>query len=578
MTKQKKLLIWILWLLIWPSLIFYIYQVTAPIMNLDGRWFDIVSFGILMCIVSLFPIIVGGTPIFFIHGISFAVFLHFGLFAEIVLTQIAVCVLLTKLRPGKDQLFRIPANLTLFLLTSIIGAAIYYLLGGTHQKIVDFTFEQQFPIIGYILAIIFANQVLLHLLKMYMTSQRERFFSKSLFWDMLTSGLTIPVGYVLYLLYIELGAGAIYFVGIPFVTFSVIIQNYFSSQRMNNYMRRTSQIGHKLTGKLNVKEVLDIFVEEVSKLLYVDYAYIYDVLNSNESLTLIRVMGDTPQGHHTSFHLKKFQGISGTVYGGGEGLYYKNRAKWDMILPDPSLPHDAESIISVPIWRNEKVVGVITVASKRKRAYEKYQYMLVEILANYLAVAIENARHYETTKQKSERCPLTKLYNYRYFEEYIQQLFEDMEAKGLHEDQSLILLDLDHFKQVNDTYGHESGNEVLRELAARLENTFPNEIVARYGGEEFVILLRGKGKDEALFHAENIRRVISEEPFELKQHISDIGKPIKIEVTASIGVATFPNDCDDPRELIRHADRAMYVGAKNNGRNRVATYEKVIQM
>ncbi|SEU08742.1 diguanylate cyclase (GGDEF) domain-containing protein [Salinibacillus kushneri] len=578
MTKQKKRMIWGIWLFVWPSLIFYIYKVTEPMVSLDGRWFDMISFAILMCIVSLFPIIVGGTPIFFIHGISFAVFLHFGLLVEIVLTQLAVMVLLVKLRPGKEQLFRIPANLTLFLLTSIIGAAIYYLFGGSHSDIESFTLNQQLPILGYILSIIFANQVLLHLLKMYMTAQRERFFSKSLFWDMLTSGLTIPVGYVLYLLYIELGAKAIYFVGIPFVTFSVIIQNYFASQKTNNYMQMTSNIGHKLTGKLNVKEVLDIFVQEISKLLNVDYAYIYDVMNTNETLTLIRVMGDTPQGPHTSFNLRKFQGISGTVYGGGEGLFYRNRSKWEMVLPDPSLPHDAESIISVPIWRNEKVVGVITIASKRKRAYEKYQYMLVEILANYLAVAIENARHYETTKQKSERCPLTKLYNYRYFEEYIQHLFEDMEAKGVQENHSLILLDLDFFKRVNDTYGHESGNEVLRELALRLENTFPNDLAARYGGEEFVVLLRGKGKDEALFQAETIRRIISDEPFVLKQHISNGGSPITVQVTASIGVATYPNDCDDPRELIRHADRAMYVGAKNNGRNKVATYEKVIQM
>ncbi|WP_194841407.1 sensor domain-containing diguanylate cyclase [Salinibacillus xinjiangensis] len=578
MTKQKKRIIWILWLLIWPTLIFYLYQLMGHRVNIEGNWFDIISFALLMCIVSLFPIIVGETPIFFIHGISFAVFLHFGLFAEVVLTQIAVIALIMKLRIGKEDLYRIPANLLLFLLTSIIGAAVYFMLGGVNTDAARaFTVEQQLPILGYIIGVIFGNQILLHLLRMFITSQKERFFSRSLLWDVLTSIITIPVGYVLYLLYIELGAKAIYFVGIPFIMISIMIMGYYASKKLNTYMQKTSDIGQKLTGKLDVKEVLDIFAAEITSLLDVHYGYIYDVLNSNESLTLVRNLGDQ-KGPPSPQTFKKFQGISGMVYGNGEGLFFTKRTIWESSIPDYSIPNDAESLISVPIRRNEKVVGIITIASRNKRAYEKYQYMLVEIMANYLAVAIENARHYESTKQKSERCQLTKLYNYRYFEEYLHHLFEDMIAKGVKEIHSLILLDLDYFKRVNDTYGHESGNEVLRELAKRIETAMNNSIVARYGGEEFVVLLQGRGKDEALFEAEKLRRIISEQPFQLEQHITDVDNPIQVNLTASIGIATFPDDCDDPTELIRHADRAMYVGAKNNGRNKVATYEKVIQM
>ncbi|MBB6451925.1 diguanylate cyclase (GGDEF)-like protein [Salirhabdus euzebyi] len=574
MTQQKKLTIWLVWLIVWPTLLFYLYNVLEP--SIDGKWFDVISFAILMCIVAFFPIIVGETPIFFIQGISFAVFLYFGLFVEIVLTQIAVIVLMLKLRTGKEDLHRVPVNLTMFLLISIMGAAIFYLLGGTNGEIETFSFEQVLPIISYALAIIVANQILLHLLRMFMTGKTENFFSRSLLWDVITSIVTLPVGFVLYLLYIELGAKAIYFVGIPFIIISVVIMNYYATNKINHYLQKTSEIGHKLTGQLNVKEVLDIFVNEISELLEVDYTYIFDVTNSTETLTLIRFVDADNETPLESVTLKKFDGISGTVYGEGEGVYYSNRIKWEKKVQDSTLTDDAESVISVPIRRNEKIVGIITIVSKNKRTYEKYHYMLVEILANYLAVAIENARHYDSTKRKSERCPLTKLYNLRYLETYLATVFEDMKAKGVQENHSMILLDLDHFKKVNDSYGHESGNEVLRELARRLEEFVGDgNVVARYGGEEFVIFLKDKSKGEAQFEAEKLRRVISDKPFTLTQHIMQTSDPIEVKITASIGVASFPDDCEEPSELIRHADRAMYVGAKRRGRNRVATYEKV---
>lgn len=140
---------------------------------------------------------------------------------------------------------------------------------------------------------------------------------------------------------------------------------------------------------------------------------------------------------------------------------------------------------------------------------------------------------------------------------------------------SLILLDIDHFKSVNDTYGHQSGNEILIELAERLRNRIGDiGTVARYGGEEFVLLLPDMMKGDALKLAEQIRLLIANEPFTLLQSMDEEGKQILIDITASIGVATAPQDAEDSLALIRHADRALYVGAKRSGRNRVAEYVK----
>nr|WP_255639714.1 GGDEF domain-containing protein [Aquibacillus saliphilus] len=199
--------------------------------------------------------------------------------------------------------------------------------------------------------------------------------------------------------------------------------------------------------------------------------------------------------------------------------------------------------------------------------------MILNILINYLAVALENAKNYEETKRKSEIDPLTKLFNFRYFQDYLEDYMNDVNQNEEHT--SLILLDLDHFKAVNDTYGHQSGNEILKDLALRLTTVIGNSgTVARYGGEEFVIFLPNTSKQQSHYVAEDLRKEIADLPFLLSDHILESNQSIEVQVTASIGIATCPEDCDVPLELIRHADRAMYLGAKQKGRNKVAAYER----
>ena len=228
----------------------------------------------------------------------------------------------------------------------------------------------------------------------------------------------------------------------------------------------------------------------------------------------------------------------------------------------------------VPVIRNHHIVGLIILAKKKKRAYDKSQLMILDILASHFGVAIEKARHYEETKRNSERCALTKLYNYRFFENVLEKEFGKLITKE-NTCLSLILLDLDHFKSVNDTYGHQSGNEILIQVANRLSTIVgSNGIVARYGGEEFVVLLPNVERKQCYEIAEKIRLNLANRAFTLKQHIKETNTAQLVKVTASIGFATAPDDAEDGLSLIRHADRAMYVGAKQAGRNKVAEYRK----
>lgn len=575
-TNKKQIGVWAVFLLIWPVSLFYLFHLSDPGI-IQKYSFDIISFLLLMGIVALFPIIVNGTPIFFIQGISLAVFLYFGLFVEIVLTQISVLFLMIKIRIPKSEAFRIPLNMTMFLLVSLLSASVYKLLGGVNGAISFNEVSNIIPVVGYAVTMFVANQLILNVVKQYLTGGKVKLFNISLLWEFLTTLIVIPVGFILYVLYVQIGAVAIYYIGLPLVAISVILTLFYSSRQINYALQKTSDIGHELTGRLDVKEVLDIFIKRVSDTLEVDYAYTYDVVKQRY-LNLIRYVDVVNKTDVPDIQLQPFEGISGEVFGNEKGVHFQSRKQWQN-KEDKTLPESVESLMSIPIKRNNLTVGVITIASKRKRAYQKYHYMILDILSNYLAVAIENARHYQVTKNKSERCALTKLYNYRYFENYLTEYCKDLEAKGAHEHISVVLLDLDHFKSVNDRYGHESGNEVLCYLAERLTAIINSDqgIVARYGGEEFVILLPGITREHSLHIAENIRRKIANEPFVLNKHIMDKDKEIEINVTASIGVATFPNDCEDPLELIRHADRAMYMGAKRKGRNKVASYEKLTE-
>ncbi|MGO1919654.1 MAG: GGDEF domain-containing protein, partial [Alkalibacterium gilvum] len=139
---------------------------------------------------------------------------------------------------------------------------------------------------------------------------------------------------------------------------------------------------------------------------------------------------------------------------------------------------------------------------------------------------------------------------------------------------SLIVMDLDFFKRINDTHGHQSGNEVLKELSQRLKtNLAKDNYIARFDGEEFIILLPNYSQTSAVDVAEKIRHLIGDTPFAIRESMKSSDEE-SISITASLGLATSTNNDTDIEELIQLADRAMYIGSKQQGRNRVTVAQK----
>ncbi|MDR7237414.1 sensor domain-containing diguanylate cyclase [Neobacillus drentensis] len=561
-----KRLIVLTWIFFVPVGTWLVYKAYPP--NLSGQWLDIFAFLLLTCVVATMPIVINEMFIFLIQWVALATFLHFGLFVEIIFAQIAVVVLLLKMRIlRKGELYRLPVNLNMFFIVSVTSGMVYYLLGGQAGPNFEYDTKSLWLAILYAVVSYSMNQIIVSFNLYFIYKSKESYFGKDFIVETITTFITFPIGLVLYILYNQFGILAVLFVGIPFVSLSMIFRLYYSSEKINEYLQKAAEIGHQMAERLKVDDVVDLLIQKLSEMLPVNYAYIFEV-TKNDELQLVRgiesgLANDLPS-------VKKNEGISGIVWGEQKTFLYSARKEWREYA-NGHIPDDAESILGVPIVRSKNVIGVLLLASKRKRAFEKFQLMIIDILCSHFAVAIENAKHYELTKMQSEHCSLTKLYNYRYFENLLTEEFEKLmqfERKQL----SLIILDIDHFKAVNDTYGHQSGNEILFELASRLSKLVGGRgTVARYGGEEFVVLLPDTSKEEAYQIAEQIRQKISNWPFTIKQSL-DSEKIQKVMITASIGVATAPEDAEDALALIRHADRALYVGAKRAGRNRVAEY------
>jgi diguanylate cyclase (GGDEF)-like protein len=207
----------------------------------------------------------------------------------------------------------------------------------------------------------------------------------------------------------------------------------------------------------------------------------------------------------------------------------------------------------------EGVEGVMLVDnSVSQRPIIPQEVTLLSIVAHAVGGAINNAKVYSRTLKESIHDELTGLYNRRFFNERLLDEVERTRRYGGHF--SILICDIDHFKRINDTYGHPVGDRVLVQVASLLQNNIrSNDMACRYGGEEFALLLLNSEKDLALRLAEQLRKKLA------AAAMPDIGGN---SVTASFGVATFGKDSISFEGLVSKADQSLYL-AKMRGRNQV---------
>jgi diguanylate cyclase (GGDEF)-like protein len=216
----------------------------------------------------------------------------------------------------------------------------------------------------------------------------------------------------------------------------------------------------------------------------------------------------------------------------------------------------------LPLLSADEAIGTLTLASRRKGQFRKDTREMLGVISNQVAVSMQNALMYKQMETMATTDGLTGLTNHRAFQERFADLLERSQRHG--HKAAMLLCDVDHFKLVNDNYGHPVGDEVLRRVARVLqEATRKIDIPARYGGEEFAVVLEATDLEGALGLAERIREDIG-------ALVLDSEKGT-FQITMSIGVAAFPGDGLDSAVLIERADMSLY-HAKESGRNQVVCY------
>jgi diguanylate cyclase (GGDEF)-like protein len=260
------------------------------------------------------------------------------------------------------------------------------------------------------------------------------------------------------------------------------------------------------------------------------------------------------------------EGVSGEAARSGEYVLVRDVAREPRFLYYRGRQVHGGSFLSVPMKHKEKVVGVLNFSRPQVNGFTSEEIKLLISVASQAALAIANALLYQETVELSLTDPLTGIHNRRHL--FARLDMELARAQRFNTQVSVLVIDIDHFKRFNDSFGHPAGDEVLKGVARVIESSIRRiDTVARVGGEEFVVVLPGTGKADAGEVAEKLRRAVER---------TSLSPTEARPVTISLGFCTYPSDGADAQELVEGADRALYA-AKRAGRNRVTAYEPALE-
>lgn len=526
---------------------------------------SLLTFFLITILVALFPIQINRTPISLVNSICFAIFIVYGLFVEIIVTQFAILAVLIRLRISKQELYRLPINSLLFLVVSLCSAVAFHIaapLSLNNLKIFNYAVFQVFV---YMFVFFIVNQLLLFLIKRFVYQQKEPLLTQGFFFSFIVIGYTLPIGMVLAYLYNVFSIIGVYVMAVPLLAISIILKLYYKSKETNYYLSKVNHLAQQLTGQLSRDDVLDTFLNALPHIFPAHLVAVYDAY-SETNFKLIRLFKagqgvkycSTPLGTNNKTLVQQ-------VFKGDIVISYRKRKAWADRVP-AELLEPGESIVAMPIKRNQQIVAILIMISGSRNAFSKPIISVLQVLNTFFGIALDNAKYYEDIQADSQTDYLTNLPNLRHFQHYLSNYHGSIFS-------SLIIIDLDHFKLVNDRFGHECGNEVLVKVAKLLRGSVGDRgMVARYGGEEFIVFLPNYQLDASQAFADQLRKQIEQADFICENHMLSQAEPVTINITASLGIANYPDQTEDINELIRLADRAMYIGAKRSGRNTVAVY------
>jgi diguanylate cyclase (GGDEF)-like protein len=353
------------------------------------------------------------------------------------------------------------------------------------------------------------------------------------------------------------------------------LRNVDIAERLTREMAVIAEIGRVIGSSLDIESVYEQFAAEVRKLIPFDRLSV-NLHNLREGTARVayvsgcadvvgRRKGDSyPLKGTLSEHVVRMRT--------GFLIHPENMKEMSIRFPSHSVSARAgmRSLLSVPLIARDEVIGGLHFRSRRPDVYGEEDLRLAERIGEQIAGAIANAQLYEEIQRLSVTDHLTGLFNRRGFFQLADREFE--RALRFGRPLAALMLDIDHFKGVNDTRGHAAGDQVLRALAGCfLQNTRGIDVAGRYGGEEFILLMPETKFPGAIRMAERLRRSMAD----LSVPVCSVRNalPTEVRVTVSIGVALLRPDVPTLDDLIGRTDQALY-RAKGSGRDRVAVWEE----
>lgn len=323
-------------------------------------------------------------------------------------------------------------------------------------------------------------------------------------------------------------------------------------------------VSKTLSMSLQLNELFDTAMNIIGEALSVN-RYFLMLLDEDARRLVVRAIHGMPDDAMMEGVVMVGEGACGKVAESGEPVLVPDISKEKGFFCFPNCPIHEGSFLGVPLkGHNNGLLGVLTALKRKPDGFGEREIRLFNAVAEHVGIAVENAIAFQHSQELMSRDELTNLYNRRYFFERFER--EIYRAERYERSLSLIMIDIDHFKIMNDSFGHLRGDQALRRMSRILEtNLRKADVLARYGGEEFLLMLPETGKKAAAVVGEKLRQAVESTDF--NQDAPGL-EPARLTVT--VGVASYPEDSKEPLELLDLADKALYFG-KAQGRNQVCT-------
>jgi len=469
---------------------------------------------------------------------------------------------------GRRPFSKVYFNIGMFIMMITIPHVIFYIAGYQLNEITGNANKLLFVI--FALLTFLTNWFFISVLIYFTQRKQLKSLKETFYWDLYSNIIIIPLS----ILFIETW-GRYSYIGILvfsslIVIFSLIFRLVRNLVFMNNELKVVQNVAASISSRLNIEETTRSILEGINELVDSDYCAIIKYNKTRQKFITLDFIVNKSIEIDNEYIEDILTDNLDIVLTFSESFIIDNLGK-NKLLADKELPLNLRSIIFEPILLENQMYGCIIIGSEAINKFTKMQLNIIDILSNQAVIAMENARLYNEAQNRAIIDRLTGLYNQRYFFEaldFITSKCSDCKRTDCIScnKTSLIIFDVDLFKGVNDQFGHQTGDAILSDVAKIIKNNVrANDIVSRYGGEEFTVILPNTNQDKAYQIAERVRIAIENTKFYSKN-----GDELKI--TVSGGISEYPVNADSGSTLLAYADRAMYIGSKQKGRNKISVY------